>query len=112
MKLFIKWLPVPIPERMWKLLGMYLVVMNHRLLQEKKPQVNLSKTIGAILTQYLVQHEQWIREEFYRVRNEVWATPLPRFFTADQLAEIESASAPQIPDAVRIGWRDRRGRAA
>ena len=112
MKFFTKVLPIPLPDSSWKLLAMYLVVMNHRLLQRKKSQANLNKTIGAIVTQFLVQHEQWIQQEFYRVRSEVWRKPLPRFFSPEQLAQIESASAAQIPDAVRIGWRDRHGRAA
>lgn len=113
MRLFTKTLPIPMPESSWKLLGMYLAVMNYRLLERKRPQANLSKTIGAIVTQYLVQHEQWIREEFYRVKADVWNRgTVARFFDADQLADIESASASEIPDAVRIGWRRRHGRAA
>lgn len=112
MKLFTKLMPIPMPESAWKLLGMYVVVMNYYLLQQKSPQVNLSKIVGAVLTQYVVHHERWIREEFYKIRGELWVKPLHRFFNADQLAAIESASASQIPNAVRIGWDDRYGRAA
>lgn len=108
MELFTKIWPVPMPESAWKLLGMYLAVMNYRLLQQGSRQGNMPKLIGAILTRYVVEHEQWIREEFYRVKREViQAGTVPRFFSPDQLDALESASASQIPDAVRIGWRDR-----
>ena len=111
--MFAKTLPIPMPEGAWKLLGMYLAIMNYRLLEQGSRQINLSKTFGAIVTQYLVQHEEWIRQEFYRVRTTVWAKgTIHRYFDDEQLEAIESAKASEIPDAVRIGWWDRHSRAA
>ncbi len=108
MKLFTKIYPIPMPESAWKLLGMYLAVMNYRLLKQGAAQVNMPKLIGATLTRYVLEHEQWIRREFYSVKQELLRTgPVPRFFSSEQLEALESASASEIPNAVRIGWRGR-----
>jgi hypothetical protein len=110
-KMVTKVYPILLPEAAWKLLGMYHVVLNRQLLESGYRQSNLAKTLGAILTQYLVANEKWIREEFYRVKAEVARDDIPRFYDSDQLARIETASATEIPNALRIGWSGRVKRA-
>lgn len=112
MKLFTKVYPLMMPEGCWKLLIKYLVWLDYRLYQEGKPMLNMPKLIGGIIAQHLLDRRDEIQAHFYGIQAEILRRgELPRFFSAAQLARIDTATAAEIPDLCRIGWRDRKRRA-
>lgn len=107
-----KTLVVIAPPAVWKYLAMYLVVINGRLLKRGWPLLNLSRLVGAILSEFVVSHAREIDEEFNQVRLDAIKGWLPRFFSPEQLDAIAAASSSEIPDVLRIGWRDRERKTA
>jgi len=107
-----KTLIVIAPPAVWKYLAMYLVVINGRLSKRGWPLLNLSRLIGAILSDFVVWHAKEIDAEFQQVRLDTFKGWLPRFFSPEQLDAIAAASSSEIPDVLRIGWRGKKREAA
>lgn len=98
------------PKGAWRLLSMYMVVLRFRQVKRREAQINMPKLIGGIIAWYVIAHEQWIRDQFARVRSElVRSGPLPRFFSVEKLDWIASAPASEVPDDLSAGWRSENG---
>jgi hypothetical protein len=95
----------------WKLLAMYLVVMNRRALQKHQGALNLSRLIGGIVARHVLANAEWIQREYHEVKLELLREGvIARFYSSEQLEAIEGADAAELPSLLAIDWRARHGR--
>lgn len=88
-----------------KLLQMYVVVLNYRLAErESKHHANVGRIAGGVLSHFLLQHADEIKEEYERIKLDAIRARIPRLFTADQLDAIVATTGTCLPAPLRGGW--------
>lgn len=96
-------LPLVMPEEAWRLVTMYLAVLQHKLTREGKPRVNLPRLIGGIVAWYVFARQKWIRRKFYEVEaQQLRSDALPGSYRPDQLTRIRTAETTDLPTAARL----------
>jgi len=106
-----KTMQLRLPPTLWKLLGQQLVTINYYRLLRGERMMSLNSLLATILAGHTIHHAETISKEFTSVIAAVTEQELPSFYSLEQLDGIAAATAEQIPDAVRIGYRTDSGHA-
>ena len=95
-------IPIQVSLPAWRLLGMYLAILDDDLKKVGHKNTNYVHTISGILEAVLVDHQEEIRERFHELRLSTEKRRVAGSFDADQLDAIEHASASEIPEVFRV----------
>ncbi len=89
-------------EELWRLLDQFHYITRQRTKKKGWPRHTISRTIGAILANFLLTHEREILEEFSRSQLERILRRLGQSFSESDLALIDPTRSPEDADLRRV----------
>lgn len=98
-----KYLPVILDEPHWKLLNMYIVVLNYMATKCGRRRTGVARIVAGIVAKWLNICEEHIRTEYWRISLEMKREALEGFFSYETLVAIHNASGAKGSELVLLG---------
>jgi hypothetical protein len=105
-----KYLPIILDEPHWKLLNMYLVVLNYMALKCGRRRAGVARIVAGIVAKWLDICKEYIQTEYWRICLEVRREAMEGFFTYETLVAIHNASGPEGSELVLFGKKRTTGK--